>query len=413
MPAHTPNRALARARLEALAWQNTPDDARGTRLGRRCVLMRTGDGVTTVMLGSLTDNQLRKYIGPSALEEAGDMAKNGTQAKPQFELGDPVERIDEPGVTGRIGYVGSDQGAEYGGYQYKVDWDNGAPRHYVPGDKLRRVRGSGLSRNGKGIYHGSGAGEDDYVIHSKGSPYHSTGRAFYVDRVEKGGKHTTISKAKGDPTAAAARATILKDMREGATNPDVTAIWMQTPDGLEQIHLDLIENGRREEPDTQAARELSLYIENDYALVGAPNSQGKAIEKNLLQKVQNGSFDLDKSVLAWMYLMEAGAKKYAKEFAAERDWSKIFNKPTRELVAYEFAVTFHDEHIKQRSAGGITPVDVRILGKIASGETSRGGNVFTDAEYMRAEELASAGLINKAGDWKLTQAGRQALKSAR
>jgi hypothetical protein len=101
---------------------------------------------------------------------------------------------------------------------------------------------------------------------------------------------------------------------------------------------------RREEADVIAARELSLYIENEYSLVGAPNSQGKAIEKNLLAKIRKGTFDLEKSELAWMYLMEAGAKKYAKEYASASDWSKLFNKPTRELVAHEFATTFYEEH---------------------------------------------------------------------
>lgn len=103
-------------------------------------------------------------------------------------------------------------------------------------------------------------------------------------------------------------------------------------------------NGRREEPDEQAARELSLYIENEYDLVGAPNSQGKAIEKNLLKKIKNGTFNLELSEKAWMYLMETGAKKYCKEYADAREWSKVFNKPTRELVAHEFATTFAEEN---------------------------------------------------------------------
>lgn len=100
----------------------------------------------------------------------------------------------------------------------------------------------------------------------------------------------------------------------------------------------------RSEPDETAARELSLFIENDYALVGAPNSRGKAIEKNLLAKIRNGTFSLPLSEKAWMYLMEDGAKKYSKEFSDGRDWSTMFNKATRELVAHEFATTFYDEH---------------------------------------------------------------------
>lgn len=103
-------------------------------------------------------------------------------------------------------------------------------------------------------------------------------------------------------------------------------------------------NAARTSPDETAARELSLYIENEYDLVGAPNSPGKAIEKNLLQKIRKGSFDLARSEDAWMYLMEAGAKKYAKEYASPKDWSVMFNKATRELVAHEFATTFYEEN---------------------------------------------------------------------
>lgn len=114
---------------------------------------------------------------------------------------------------------------------------------------------------------------------------------------------------------------------------------------------------REQEPDTQAARELSLYIENEYSLVGAPNSQGKAIEKNLLKKIQSGTFDLARSEDAWMHLMESGAKKYAKEYSSGvSDWSNIFNKPTRELVAHEFAVSFFEEHGKAK-ANQSTPID--------------------------------------------------------
>lgn len=115
--------------------------------------------------------------------------------------------------------------------------------------------------------------------------------------------------------------------------------------GPNTYKLSLSPNARREEPDTTAARELSLYIENEYALVGAPNSQGKAIEKNLLSKIRNGTFDLEKSEIAWMHLMETGAKRYAKEHGdGEHAWSRMFNKPTRELVAHEFATTFYEEN---------------------------------------------------------------------
>lgn len=103
----------------------------------------------------------------------------------------------------------------------------------------------------------------------------------------------------------------------------------------------------REPVDHDAARELELYIENTYELVAADNSIGKNIERNLEKKVRKGTFDLDKSVRLWGYLMEAGAKRYAKEFGdGERAWSRMFNAPTREYVARRFAEEFQREHVK-------------------------------------------------------------------
>jgi hypothetical protein len=96
--------------------------------------------------------------------------------------------------------------------------------------------------------------------------------------------------------------------------------------------------------DHNAARELELYIENDYSLVGEERGPGKSIEAMLKKKIERGNFDADKSVRAWEYLIEAGAKKYAKEFAAERDWPKLFDVPTRTFVAKRFAEHFATEN---------------------------------------------------------------------
>jgi hypothetical protein len=140
----------------------------------------------------------------------------------------------------------------------------------------------------------------------------------------------------------------------------------------------------REAPDEQAARELSLYIENEYDLVGAPNSQGKAIEKNLLKKIKAGTFNLALSEKAWMYLMETGAKKYCKEYADSKDWSKVFNKPTRELVAHEFATTFAAEHgAKSLTRNG-------FLGQGERGEDDEGGSGIETEEFDAPAHWASA-----------------------
>jgi hypothetical protein len=103
----------------------------------------------------------------------------------------------------------------------------------------------------------------------------------------------------------------------------------------------------REPVDDHAATELELYIENDYELVGKDNSLGKNIEAMLAKKVKRGTFEVLPSIKAWMYLIDAGAKKYAKEFgSSEREWPKLFNKATREKVATRFA-----RHWAQENAG--------------------------------------------------------------
>jgi len=101
----------------------------------------------------------------------------------------------------------------------------------------------------------------------------------------------------------------------------------------------------REPVDDHAATELELYIENDYELVGKDNSLGKNIEAMLAKKVKRGNFEVLPSIKAWMYLIDAGAKKYAKEFASsEREWPRLFNKATREKVATRFARHWAQEH---------------------------------------------------------------------
>lgn len=98
----------------------------------------------------------------------------------------------------------------------------------------------------------------------------------------------------------------------------------------------------RGEADQQAAQELSLYIENTAELFG-PGSRADAIRLNLLRKIKKGIFDRELSEKAWMYLMEDGAKAYAKEFSVGSDWSQIFSRPTRQLAASYFAKSFEDE----------------------------------------------------------------------
>lgn len=101
-------------------------------------------------------------------------------------------------------------------------------------------------------------------------------------------------------------------------------------------------NSAKSVADPVGARELELYIENEYALVGAANSIGKAVMKNLAQKMARGTYDATKAWKGWMYLVDEGAKRYNREFGTKFG-TGAFNKATREMVAVRLAEVFESE----------------------------------------------------------------------
>lgn len=333
---------------------------------------------------------------------------------PRFQITDSVTH--HSGATGQVADI-LEPDREHPGFRYRVVRGPNDRGVTWPERALSDGETTNMGQNGKGIYSGTAAQEDDYVIWQ-----HGTSRDYFVDRVGRSGKAIRgIGSARGSSSLKAAvqvvRAEALRrgytsgiifeqragedELRQiGQVKRGTGMDFEQNSSGQRQPRFSLgdrvtrtddasyagevsfmgpwqgeeyggysvkvqWDNGRgrlfvpenklrllrthspnasRSEPDEIAARELSLFIENDYALVGAPNSRGKAIEKNLLAKIQNGTFSLPLSEKAWMYLMEEGAKKYSKEFSDGRDWGVMFNKATRELVAHEFATTFYDEH---------------------------------------------------------------------
>ena len=81
------------------------------------------------------------------------------------------------------------------------------------------------------------------------------------------------------------------------------------------------------------ARELILFIENDGDLY---RQQMQPIKKNLVTKVAKGVYDRTKAEKLWMYLVESGAKKYAKDFSHDGlPWNKLFSMEDRKQVARE------------------------------------------------------------------------------
>lgn len=90
--------------------------------------------------------------------------------------------------------------------------------------------------------------------------------------------------------------------------------------------------------DEHAATELKLFIENDSDLY---RQQYTPILKNLATKKVRSLYKHDLAVKMFGYLVEAGAKKYAKEFGGT--WHQLFGVPTRKAVAEEFTKDFEGE----------------------------------------------------------------------
>lgn len=95
------------------------------------------------------------------------------------------------------------------------------------------------------------------------------------------------------------------------------------------------------------AHELTLYIDNDESLY---RQQHTPILKNLITKLAKGVYDPAKAEKLWMYLVENGAKKYAKEFGsdfiADREgvpWHKMFSMEDRRAVARDFRRQFEEQ----------------------------------------------------------------------
>lgn len=84
--------------------------------------------------------------------------------------------------------------------------------------------------------------------------------------------------------------------------------------------------------------ELEQYAVNEADLY----PQRQSIEKNLATKKARGEYKHDLAVKAFGYFVEAGAKKYAKEFGGT--WHKMFDVPTRRAVAKNLTKAFEEEY---------------------------------------------------------------------
>jgi hypothetical protein len=91
--------------------------------------------------------------------------------------------------------------------------------------------------------------------------------------------------------------------------------------------------------DQAAAQELKLFTENDGDIY---RQQTTSILKNLATKKARRIYQHDRAQELFMFLSEAGAKKYAKEFGGV--WHKLFPFAVRLQVAGEWRDEFEVEY---------------------------------------------------------------------
>jgi len=103
----------------------------------------------------------------------------------------------------------------------------------------------------------------------------------------------------------------------------------------------------RGEVDQDALTELDLYLENTSELY----AQKQAILRNLQKKIDKGQYDHALAPKLWLYWVDEGAKRYAKEFGGK--WNEIFNKATREALAAQIATAEYNELLIQQGKGGM------------------------------------------------------------
>lgn len=102
-------------------------------------------------------------------------------------------------------------------------------------------------------------------------------------------------------------------------------IFARHPENLNTVQIKRLTT--REVPEKQAVRELELFIPNDFQLY---KGQFIPIVKNLERKKEKGTFDRDKARLAFLNLVNNGARKYTKEFGSGNN---IFTKADKLKVA--------------------------------------------------------------------------------
>jgi hypothetical protein len=114
--------------------------------------------------------------------------------------------------------------------------------------------------------------------------------------------------------------------------------------------MKLIETLRQnlsEDMDSHAVHELASFIENDHELF---TKMITPIIRNYQRKMKKGIYDKEKAIKGFLFVVEAGAKKYMKEFGSNHaKWHQTFPVPVRRAVAAELE-EYYLEDVKDNIA---------------------------------------------------------------
>jgi hypothetical protein len=162
-------------------------------------------------------------------------------------------------------------------------------------------------------------------------------------------------------------------------------------------YVESIIEGDDEDTDETGASELRLYIDNDGDLY---RQQTVPIYKNLINKKARGIYDSNLAVKLFMYLVDAGAKKYDKEFGSGGgEWNKVFPKSTRLAVARELVQHFETE-------AELGNYDQYLAKKYQKGKKQES---ITEKKYVK-RGIASLAMSGKRGSFIDTPEDMQWLK---
>jgi len=130
---------------------------------------------------------------------------------------------------------------------------------------------------------------------------------------------------------------------------------------------------RNRSHDDAGESELDIYVHNE----GAIYPMRQAIERNLANKAAAGKYIHARGVDGFMPLMEAGAKRYAKEYATAGEWSKMFPRAVRREVAEHYAKMFESRYKHGEFDSQLTKVGAKRKASGLSNLARRAKGLFT------------------------------------